>query len=88
MLQEMSETKAVLFDTCNELQQAQSMANAGRELRDELHMLQREIALGGEVQQRYRDKINYLLHTSQHSTEVNLAHDSFIHQISCKFCFW
>lgn len=81
----MNETKAVLFDTCNELQQAQSMANAGRELRDELQVLQREITLGGEVQQRYREKINYLLHTSQRSTEINLAHDSYTHQISCKF---
>lgn len=79
---EMNETKAVLFDTCNELQQAQSMANAGRELRDELQMLQREITLGGEVQQRYREKITYLLHTSQRSTEANLAHDSYTHQIS------
>lgn len=52
--------QAEIFDMKNLLHQCQLQADIGNQYKDELHRLQAEVALMGEVQMKCRDKINEL----------------------------
>lgn len=58
------------------------MANEGRDLRESIQNLQRELLIGGEVQERYRQRVNSLLRHVQQSSAVSLLHESSSQQIS------
>uniref|UniRef100_A0A1B6CYZ0 Hamartin n=1 Tax=Clastoptera arizonana TaxID=38151 RepID=A0A1B6CYZ0_9HEMI len=75
-------TKAALFDTCKELQQASNIASVGQELKGELQTIQRELTLAGELQQKYQEKIKELSTSSQLNVEETIARDSFNNQIA------
>lgn len=61
------------------------MANEGRDLKDTIQSLQRELLIGGEVQERYRQRVNSLLRHVQQSAQSTLAHQSYTQQISSQF---
>lgn len=57
------------------------MLSAGREVRDELQTLQREVVMCGELQQRSRDTLTHLARAVHHTAELSLHHDAYIQQI-------
>uniref|UniRef100_A0A1B6KCA2 Uncharacterized protein n=2 Tax=Graphocephala atropunctata TaxID=36148 RepID=A0A1B6KCA2_9HEMI len=79
---ELNETKASLFNATNELHHVTTVASEGQGLRESVTRLQRELVVGGEVQERYRQRVNSLLRHLQHSTEVEITQNSFSSQVS------
>ncbi|XP_075228593.1 tuberous sclerosis 1 protein hamartin isoform X1 [Lycorma delicatula] len=76
-----NDTKAQLFDTGSELQQALNMLSAGREVREELQTLQREVVIGGELQQRSRDTLTHLARAVHHTNELSLQQAAYLQQV-------
>lgn len=57
------------------------MLNAGREVREELQTLQREVVIGGELQQRSRDGLTHLARAVHHSAELSVHHETYVQQL-------
>uniref|UniRef100_A0A1B6J1T1 Hamartin n=1 Tax=Homalodisca liturata TaxID=320908 RepID=A0A1B6J1T1_9HEMI len=79
---ELNETKASLFNATNELHHVASVVSENRVLRESMSRLQKELVAEGEVQERYRQRVNSLLRHLQNSSEVELLENSYVHQIS------
>ncbi|XP_054274204.1 hamartin [Macrosteles quadrilineatus] len=82
VVKELNETKATLFNTTTELQHVANVAGEGKDLRETVASLQRELVVGGEMQERYRQRVNSLMRHLSQSSEVSLLQESFTQQIS------
>lgn len=63
------------------------MAIEGRDLQESIQSLQQELLIGGEVQERYRQRVNSLLRHVQQSSEESLLLESSSHQICGNYLF-
>lgn len=71
ILLELDTARAELFDLRNELQQTQYQANMGQHYKNEVHRLQSEVALMGEIQMKCKEKLSELNNLKARDAEMD-----------------
>lgn len=68
---ELEAASAELFDLRNELQQTQYQADMGQHYKDEVHRLQSEVALMGEIQMKCKEKLSEINNLKARDAEMD-----------------
>lgn len=68
---ELEAARAELFDLRNELQQTQYQADMGQHYKDEVHRLQSEVALMGEIQMKCKEKLGEINNLKARDAEMD-----------------
>lgn len=71
--------EAVLFSVGNELKRALAQATAGEQLKSQVEYLQKEFIIMGEMQQKYRERLNQL--TLQTDEKHSIYQECYVEEV-------
>lgn len=81
---ELEAASAELFDLRNELQQTQYQADMGQHYKDEVHRLQSEVALMGEIQMKCKEKLNEINNLKARDAEMDVIRHAYDEEVRGK----
>lgn len=84
-LQQLSDTKAELFNIKSELNIVQATADMSKELKNTVANLQLELVIRGEMESQQRDVINHVKTLSYDATSAVLGQESYRHYLNGMF---
>lgn len=87
ILLELEAARAELFDLRNELQQTQYQADMGQHYKDEVHRLQSEVALMGEIQMKCKEKLSEINNLKARDAEMDGIRHAYDEEVrgKCQF---